>query len=177
MKLISSVILPACFVALISCSESQQPAVAKSCSNCASAEVPSVDYGEEAFIRKQLQWIVDNSPGMMLPKTLPKVVYLSKKEMGRAALDSKKQRVGEYIRQTKTIYLLKSRKLTSKGKGTLIHELVHYVQDVNGNLGGPCSRAQEDSAYELSKKWLRKEGVPEHRLPKRQTKYLNKLPC
>jgi len=50
---------------------------------------------------------------------------------------------------------------TNRGKAVLVHELVHYLQNVNGALAkAPCIAANERLAYDLDGAYRRSHGVP-----------------
>lgn len=64
-----------------------------------------------------------------------------------------------YDRKNRVIYLsTKWRADSIADRGTLVHELVHHVQEVAG-IPYPCTAAHESLAYHLQAKWLKENGV------------------
>jgi hypothetical protein len=64
-----------------------------------------------------------------------------------------------YCSSSRTIYLNTAWQADSlRDRGTLLHELVHHVQEAR-NLPSPCLSAREAAAYHLQIKWLRQNGV------------------
>jgi hypothetical protein len=47
-----------------------------------------------------------------------------------------------------------------RSRATLLHELVHHVQDFN-NVPERCRAEREQLAYELTLEWLRQQGAPD----------------
>lgn len=62
-------------------------------------------------------------------------------------------------RAAKTVYLREGWRANDlRDRATLVHELVHYVQET-ASLSYPCVAARERDAYELQLKWLQEQGV------------------
>jgi hypothetical protein len=67
--------------------------------------------------------------------------------------------VAIYDRKNRVIYLSTAWRADSiSDRGTLVHELVHHVQEVAG-IPYPCLAAREKLAYHLQAKWLQENGV------------------
>jgi hypothetical protein len=64
-----------------------------------------------------------------------------------------------YDRANATIYLPETWRPTDlRDQSTLVHELVHHVQNAN-HVAAPCAAALERQAYQLQVLWLRQQGV------------------
>ena len=64
-----------------------------------------------------------------------------------------------YSRATKTVYLREGWRADDlRDRATLLHELVHHVQETR-RLSYPCVAARERDAYYLQLQWLREHGV------------------
>jgi hypothetical protein len=67
--------------------------------------------------------------------------------------------VAVYDRKYRVIFLSTGWRADSiADRGTLVHELVHHVQEV-ARIPYPCLAARETLAYHLQAKWLRDNGV------------------
>ena len=103
-----------------------------------------------------LTWIAAETALVMPPP--PHVVLVAEDEMAELAprhIDV----MGFYDRGTATVYLRADWDPADlRSRATLLHELVHHVQDFN-KVPSRCAAEQEILAYELAVKWLRQQGV------------------
>ena len=103
-----------------------------------------------------LTWIAAETALVMPPP--PHVVLVAEDEMTELAtrhIDV----MGFYDRDTATVYLRAGWDPADlRSRATLLHELVHHVQDFN-KIPSRCAAEQEILAYELAVKWLRQQGV------------------
>lgn len=66
---------------------------------------------------------------------------------------------GLYDPEAVTVYLRDDWDAASlRGRATLLHELVHHVQDFN-KVPARCRAERERLAYELTLEWLRQQGA------------------
>lgn len=67
--------------------------------------------------------------------------------------------IAAHDRKNRVIYLSTAWRAHSiVDRGTLVHELVHHLQEVAG-IPYPCTAARERLAYHLQAKWLQENGV------------------
>lgn len=103
-----------------------------------------------------LTWIAAETALVVPPP--PHVVLLAEDEMTELAarhIDV----MGFYDRDTATVFLRADWDPADlRSRATLLHELVHHVQDFN-KIPSRCAAEQEVLAYELAVKWLRQQGV------------------
>jgi len=103
-----------------------------------------------------LAWIAAETALVMPPP--PRVVLVAEDEMPELAVGHIDV-MGFYDRDTATVYLRADWDPADlRSRATLLHELVHHVQDFN-KIPSRCAAEQEILAYELAVKWLRQQGV------------------
>lgn len=107
-----------------------------------------------------LTWIAA-ATGLPMPPP-PPVVMVSKEQMsvlafGRAwRADDDVPAAYDY--DVATVYLRDDwNSADLRGRATLVHELVHHVQQVN-DVKYDCPAAREPLAYDMAIKWLREQG-------------------
>lgn len=124
---------------------------------------------QDELVKDLLNWVGKNSSFNVSSNELPTVLRVSEADMLRVvfknmfpkAIDAKKLGInGLYNFKDKTIYLLDSLDLDSeKGKGILLHELVHYLQYEHGNEKHVnCKNELERLAYLLESDYLDDHG-------------------
>lgn len=130
------------------------------------------------YVQEYMQWIVDNSEYTEIPEP-PKIEFRSPawiqvEAYGPEAVakdemdDSYNLMEAEaiYNHNTGTMYLREDFDPVENGD-TLVHELVHHFQAVNGEMEtAPCIRALEKPAYMLSNKWVDDTGHPGEKMNK-----------
>jgi hypothetical protein len=95
--------------------------------------------------------------GYAVPDRLPEIRLLSQDRIQATAFTGARgpELVGFY--KDGVIYLdLAWDPATDKGRATLVHELTHWLQNVNGKKGPVCFWEQE--AYRLSDRWYQSRG-------------------
>lgn len=122
---------------------------------------------EKSLVQSLVKWIAKNSYFTNSTNDFPDVKYVTLDKLvdmafGKEASNYRKQKhkheiLGLYSFREKAIYLLDSLDLqTIKGKGILLHELVHYMQYENGREQDvSCINTLETLAYRLEAKYLR----------------------
>lgn len=108
-----------------------------------------------------LMWISAETELAVPPA--PAVVMVSQEEIARRAFGALLAREAGapalYDKESGTVYLREgwdARDLYSRA--TLLHELVHHVQDFN-RVPAACPAARERLAYRLTLLWLEQQGV------------------
>ncbi len=120
-----------------------------------------------------LLWIGANT-GYQIPPEMPKVEMIDIREIRRLAIEIE-PRFSKRAFKMMALYKPGSIKLAEEFKPViliykgfdpenrvhqahLLHELVHFLQDVHGKLFR-CSAAGESEAYRLERKWLEEQKL------------------
>ncbi len=110
----------------------------------------------ETLVAALIAWIVAKT-GLTAPDT-PRIVQLPIEQMVEMTGSTARPQA-IYVRKERTIYLRSDwTPDTLLDRATLLHELVHHLQEAN-NVQKPCERAQEADAYHLELDWLKEQGV------------------
>lgn len=127
----------------------------------------------EALMIGLLVWLGTNTD-YELPKhksELPKVAYSSQRDMQEAVFGKHGPGMARKVRafydpKANIIWVLRGFDPGDPtDKRSMVHELVHYLQKLNGMVY-PCLQAVEPEAFRLSMKWYRQQGLrdPEYEL-------------
>lgn len=110
------------------------------------------DTPTEAVMLKYLDWITANSAFEYNGESLPRLVETSTETL--VNLTGGVLPVAAYTARPPTIYLAENLPAAERAP-TLIHELVHYLQDLRGDFAAePCVWALEPAAYEIEEAWM-----------------------
>ena len=134
--------------------------------------VPASAQTIEEAMWEDMRWIAQNSD-YELPETLPAIEYVSHQEMQLLYYGAQKiadaeehgyelgDIVGAYDPLTRTMYLKEGYDLANN-RSTLVHELVHHMQEMGGHFEDEeCMAAREPDAYKLHNKWIDETGAPD----------------
>jgi hypothetical protein len=124
-----------------------------------------------------LSWIVNRYPGVYSwdGVSVPRVVYLDPDDIGRLNFSGgEAQPIALYVPLVQVIVLPKHFTHARFHSSWLVHELVHYLQDINGRMArSPCPSRIEAEAYTIEYEWLEAHGVPV--LSPRETDFIRAL--
>jgi hypothetical protein len=126
-----------------------------------------VDFKMEELFSLLLGWAIVFS-GYSIPDTLPEIIFLKQREVSTLLCDSENACkyfvLGGYNPDTGKIII--DRRCNTKNdiycKGLIVHEMVHYLQDINNKLDlKNCGRRRwaEAQAYYVQNKFLKAHGV------------------
>ena len=128
-------------------------------------ELAGAASNDKALVRQLIIWINEHTSFANPTNDIPVVKYVSTKKMAEVAfkknfskfLEQKTLKIlGLYNFEEKVVYLLDNIDLRAeKGKGVLLHELVHFLQYQNGHdKEVSCVNELEPMAYLLEIKYL-----------------------
>jgi len=110
----------------------------------------------DALVAVLIAWIVAKT-GMMSADP-PRIIQVPIKQMVEMTGGTARPQA-IYKRGDRIIYLRDDwTPDTLLNKAMLVHELVHYLQEII-IVQAPCERAQEADAYHLELAWLREQGI------------------
>jgi hypothetical protein len=105
-----------------------------------------------------LAWISAETGLALAPP--PTILFVNQAQMLRLA-GGPTDVTGLYDRESVTVYLRDDWDAANlRSRATLLHELVHHVQDFN-NVPARCRAEREQLAYKLTLEWLRQQGAPD----------------
>ena len=110
----------------------------------------------DALVAALIAWIVAKTG--LTATAPPRIVQIPIEQMVEMTGSTARPQA-IYVRKERTIYLRNDwTPDTLLNRATLLHELVHHLQETN-NVQAPCERAQEADAYHLELDWLGQQGV------------------
>jgi hypothetical protein len=119
----------------------------------------------EELILSLLMWLGSNT-AYSIPQELPKIDYRSQEALqtmrrGAEAQESQLEVRALYDPLSRTIFLRNDFNPDSKeDQAYLLHELVHFLQFEN-RRSFVCIAESEPEAYDLMRKWMKEEGLPD----------------
>lgn len=133
-----------------------------------SANAENFDNSTE-LMQEYISWIVENSDFEYNGEPLPDINFKDKDILkiyaygGETVARSERENIelqnilALYIHDNDTILISKNKDLNRfENHHILIHELVHYLQDINGYYDKiECQPLLEKDAYRLQEKWMR----------------------
>jgi hypothetical protein len=115
---------------------------------------------------KDLLVVIQAIGGYTMPATMPEVHIVPDKELQQAAC-GRPCMVKAFYDPEKGVFLSESVDYAhdTYGRSILLHELVHYAQNVSGRFEAsstPCERrnAEEIDAYEIQNRYLSSQADP-----------------
>ena len=124
-------------------------------------------HADERFL-PHIKWITENSDLEYNGEPLPTIEYVSAGELLILAHGPEAVAKAEYEGREMVAVLasyhdyvvyLQSEEVFEQEPWIVVHELVHYLQDVNGTTK-ECIPANEPEAYRLHDKWQEQHGYP-----------------
>jgi len=110
----------------------------------------------DVLVAALMAWIVSKT-GLTTPES-PRIIQVPIEQMIEIAGGTGRPQA-IYKRKERTIYLRSDwTPDTLLNKAVLVHELVHYLQEMN-NVAAPCERAHEAESYHLELAWLSEQGI------------------
>ena len=139
---------------------------------------------DDQLILKYIDWIVENSELEYSGQPLPTVSTMSFEQMMRMAYTDEVYESGRELAPVSAIYDHHNNQIVVPdttdifayiNHQILVHELVHYLQDING-ITDDCLGRLEFPAYELQAKWQDEFNHPSER-PNRLWVYFLRAHC
>ena len=133
----------------------------------------SSDLGTRLLLLQHIEWIEENSTLSYDNQPLPEVVQWDVDRLhvwmyGQDVVDEVEANGAMQFPQIMGVYDPDTRQIIVPERfdpwsfdyaPTMVHELVHYLQDINGTLA-ECAGMSEREAYELSNQWIVENNHP-----------------
>ena len=126
----------------------------------------------DVVLEQYIQWIADNSSLEYNGEPLPEIIYVNQamlqilmygeQTVAQAEFEGFElpEVIALYDSSVDQIILSTGTDINAfENQFMLVHELVHYMQDING-IADPCPGMLEREAYELTDRWQDEVGHP-----------------